>query len=280
MLEAGQNVNSNLDLDGSVNRPMKKIITQIYEVQTPGEAEQLIAIGVDHIGSVVTSKEEWKLQSLKETIKCIDASTAKSSLIPLFSNLDIILRALEYYRPDIVHLCEDIALQHRVHGNCNHLIMVQKDVKKRFPEIKIMRSIPISQPGMAQHVPTDELAGLFEPFSDYFLTDTMLIKSGEASFQHQPVEGFVGITGRTCDWNVAAKLVKSSKIPVILAGGLAPDNVYDGILDVHPAGVDSCTKTNALDSGGQSVRFKKNLEKVKLFIDETRRAESVIFDNT
>jgi len=45
---------------------MKKIITQIYEVQTPVEAEELIAIGVDHIGSVVISKEEWKLQSNSE----------------------------------------------------------------------------------------------------------------------------------------------------------------------------------------------------------------------
>ncbi|MBW1693213.1 MAG: hypothetical protein JRJ41_03445 [Deltaproteobacteria bacterium] len=257
---------------------MKKIITQIYEVQTPVEAEELIAIGVDHIGSVVISKEEWKLQSLKETIKCVDAATAKSSLIPLFSNLDIILRTLEYYQPDIVHFCEDITLQHRVHGNCNHLIMMQKDVKRRFPEIKIMRSIPISQPGMTQHIPTGELARLFEPFSDYFLTDTMLIEGGEASFQHQPVEGFIGITGLTCDWNVAAKLVKSSKIPVILAGGLATNNVYDGILDVRPAGVDSCTRTNVVDSGGRSVRFKKDLEKIKQFIDETRRAESVIFE--
>jgi phosphoribosylanthranilate isomerase len=64
---------------------------------------------------------------------------------------------------------------------------------------------------------------------------------------------------------------------VILAGGLAPGNVYDGILDVRPAGVDSCTRTNVVDSGGQSVRFKKDLEKVKQFVDETRRAESVIF---
>ncbi|UCD89493.1 MAG: hypothetical protein JSW04_13920 [Desulfobacterales bacterium] len=257
---------------------MKKIITQIYETQTPVEAEQLIAIGVDHIGSVVISKVEWKLQSLKETMECIADATAKSSLIPLFSNLDIILRTLEYYQPDMVHFCEDLMLQNRVHGNCDHLLTLQEDVKKRFPEIKIMRSIPIAQPGMAQQVPTHELARLFQPFSDYFLTDTMLIKGDKDPFQQQPVEGFVGITGLTCDWNVAAELVKSGQIPVILAGGLAPDNVYDGILSVHPAGVDSCTGTNAVDSVGRSVRFKKDLEKVKQFIDETRRAEGVILN--
>ena len=61
----------------------------------------------------------------------------------------------------------------------------------------------------------------------------------------QPVEGFVGITGKTCDWIAARRLVESSRIPVILAGGLSPENVYEGILAIRPAGVDSCTLTNA-----------------------------------
>lgn len=257
---------------------MEKIITQIYEVQTPGDAQQLIAVGVDHIGSVVVSQEEWKHQSLKDTMECVDASTAKSSLIPLFSDVDIIYRTLEYYQPDIVHFCEDLTLQHRVDGSWNHLIMIQKGVRKRFPDIKIMRSMPISQTGMVQHVATLEMARLFEPISDYFLTDTMLIKENEVFYQHQPVEGFVGITGLTCDWDIAAELVASSNIPVILAGGLAPENVYDGILKVRPAGVDSCTRTNAVDSNGQSIRFKKDVEKVKQFIDEVRRAENVVFN--
>lgn len=256
---------------------MSRIITQIYEVQTPAEAEQLVAMGVDHIGGVVTAKEDWKLQSLKETMQCIDAATAKSSLIPLFSDIHIICRMLEYYQPDMVHFCEDLMLQRRVHGSCNHLIETQKEIKKRFPEIKIMRSIPIAQPGMARTVPTGELAILFEPFSDYFLTDTIISKNGVVSSQDQPVEGFVGITGLTCDWKMAAELVKSSKIPVILAGGLAPDNVYESILMVRPAGVDSCTKTNAVDGNGESIRFRKDLEKVKQFVAETRRAERVIF---
>ncbi len=255
---------------------MEKIITQIYEVQKPAEAEQLIAIGVDHIGSVVTSPEAWKRQHLKETIRCIDNSTAKSSVIPLFSDFDKICRILDYYRPDMVHFCEDLMLQCQRYGNCNHLISIQKNVKNNFPDIEIMRSIPIASPGSARSVPTLELAILFEPVSDFFLTDTMITKNGTVSHQKQPVEGFVGITGLTCDWQVAAKMVESSQIPVILAGGLAPDNVYEGISTVRPAGVDSCTKTNAVDANGKPIRFQKDLEKVKRFVAETRRAERAI----
>ncbi|MGD9107434.1 MAG: hypothetical protein PVJ87_11410, partial [Desulfobacterales bacterium] len=121
-----------------------------------------------------------------------------------------------------------------------------------------------------------ELARCFEPLSDYFLTDTLILEKSGSFFEHQPVKGFVGITGRTCDWNVAAKLVLSSRIPVILAGGITPDNVFGGILRVRPAGVDSCTGTNAVDSEGDSIRFKKDFDKVKRFVDEVRRAERAI----
>jgi phosphoribosylanthranilate isomerase len=45
-----------------------------------------------------------------------------------------------------------------------------------------------------------------------------------------------GGTGRTWDWALAAK--RHSRVPVILSGGLTPDNVADGISAVRPWGVD------------------------------------------
>ena len=252
---------------------MHKIIIQIYEVQTTSEAEKLIALGVDNIGSVIVSQEDWKLPAVRETIKMCMGTGIKNSLIPLFNDLNAILRVLDYYKPDIVHFCEVLTLQNGARSTCEDLIVLQENIKKKFPEIKIMRSIPISQPGMANLETTIELARLFEPVSDYFLTDTLLEKESGISLDQQPGEGFVGVTGQTCDWNIAGKLVESSSIPVILAGGLAPDNVYDAIVRILPEGVDSCTKTNAVDSKGDSVRFKKDFDKVKRFVDETRRAE-------
>ena len=41
---------------------MKKTLVQIYEVQEPDEAEALIALGVDHIGSVLLSQNSWKAE--------------------------------------------------------------------------------------------------------------------------------------------------------------------------------------------------------------------------
>ncbi len=272
MLEAAQNVNSILISGFFVH----KIIIQIYEVQTPSEAEKLIALGVDHIGSVIVSQKKWKIPVVKETINLSESTAGKNSLIPLFNDLETICRVLDYYKPDIVHFCEVLTLQNSSMSTCEDLIVLQENIKIKFPEIKIMRSIPISQPGVANLETTIELARLFEPVSDYFMTDTLLVKESGISLDQQPVEGYVGVTGQTCDWNIAVKLVESSSIPVILAGGLAPDNVYDGIVRVLPEGVDSCTRTNAVDLKGDSVRFKKDFDKVKRFVDETRRAEKTI----
>ena len=252
---------------------MTRIIVQLYEIQTPDEAESLMEIGVDHIGSVVVSREKWKVPSLKETVRAIQSGNAKSSLIPLFNNRDAVFRTIEYYRPDMVHFCEDLTAWHESFRGCENLLKLQKEVKKNFSEVKIMRSIPISRPGLSNRVPTIELARIFEPFSDYFLTDTLLLETSGPGSKHQPVKGFVGITGQTCDWQMASMLVESSGIPVILAGGISPENVFEGIMQVRPAGVDSCTGTNAMDPAGQTIRFKKDLDKVRRFVEMVRRAE-------
>jgi phosphoribosylanthranilate isomerase len=48
--------------------------------------------------------------------------------------------------------------------------------------------------------------------------------------------GFYGGSGVLADWSQAASLAKD--IPILLAGGLTPDNVADAIQQVHPWGVD------------------------------------------
>jgi phosphoribosylanthranilate isomerase len=252
---------------------VQRIIVQIYEVQTPPEAETLIELEVDHIGCVVVSPEDWKLPQLKETIDTIGSSAARSSLIPLYNHPESVLRTLDYYQPDIVHFCEALVETENLWNFCDQLIQLQASVRKHFPEIKIMRSIPIAQAGRNNKIPTIELAQQFEATSDLFLTDTILMNSSSADVDYQPVPGFVGITGRICNWQTARKLVETVSIPVILAGGISPLNVTDGIRQVRPAGVDSCTQTNAQDKSGRPIRFRKDFAKVKNLVDKVRAAE-------
>ena len=249
------------------------MIIQIYEIQSPAEANALIELGVDHTGSVIVSEMEWKVPEIRETLEVVRSSSAKSSLIPLFNALDSVLRALDYYQPDIIHFCEALTAHQDVWAYCQRLIQLQQDVKLRFPLIRIMRSLPIAPAGVENSIPTLEISRWFEPSSDFFLTDTMLVSQSGKDDNKQPEDGFVGITGQTCNWDTAADLVAVSRIPVILAGGVSPDNVADGIARVRPAGVDSCTLTNARDDYDLPIRFKKDLGKVKLLIDAVREAE-------
>ena len=255
---------------------MKKIITQIYEVQDPGEAQELIDLGIDHIGSVIVSERDWKVPGVRKTTELVRSSSAKSSLIPLYNTLDSVLRTLDYYQPDIVHFCEALTDRKDVWSFCQKLIRLQENVKKRFPQILVMRSIPIAQSGRRNLVPTLDFGKIFEPASDFFLTDTILVNGSDQDAESQPVTGFVGITGQTCCWRTAADLVAASSIPVILAGGISPDNVTDGILQVRPQGVDSCTQTNSLDENRVPIRFKKDLQKVKQMVEAVRAAEKAL----
>ena len=66
----------------------------------------------------------------------------------------------------------------------------------------------------------------------------------------------------TNDWNIDREIVEKVSIPVILAGGLGPENVEDAIKAVHPDGVDSLTKTSDKENG---VLVRKNIEKVREF---------------
>ena len=254
----------------------KKIIVQIYEIQDPFEAEKLVEIGVDQIGSVIVSDTEWKIPTVRDTIRQVRSAAAKSSLIPLFNSLESVLYTLDYYQPDIVHFCESLVDEKNIWDCCCRLIQLQKEVKLRFPQIGIMRSVPIAQSGRNTWDATLELSRWFEPVSDFFLTDTLLVKETGIEDASQPVPGFVGITGQRCDWETAAELVASCRIPVILAGGISPDNVAEGIRRVRPAGVDSCTRTNALDQRGVPIRFRKDLQQVKRLVKAVREAENAL----
>ena len=231
-------------------------------------------MGVDHIGSVILSELKWKLPAVRDTIGFTRSAGARSSLIPLFGNVDVISRTIDYYRPDIVHFCETLSSNGGILNRCKTLVDKQITIKNRFPETQIMRSIPIAPPGLTDQVPTLELAAKFEPVSDFFLTDTLLVEASTADHDpnRQPVSGFIGITGRICDWQMARRLIDACDIPVVLAGGISPENAADGVKRVNPAGVDSCTGTNAVDAQGRPIRFRKDLLKVKHLVEAVRRA--------
>ena len=70
------------------------------------------------------------------------------------------------------------------------------------------------------------------------------------------VKGVYGGSGVTADWSAAAELAK--KYPLLLAGGLTPENVSEAIRQVRPWGVD-------VASGVESASGEKDASKMKAF---------------
>jgi phosphoribosylanthranilate isomerase len=79
------------------------------------------------------------------------------------------------------------------------------------------------------------------------------------------VSGQRGGTGKTFDWDLAVHAT-SLGTPVILAGGLNPDNIARAISQVEPFGVDVC-------SGVESKPGKKDPKLLATFIQRARGKE-------
>ncbi|MGE3804949.1 MAG: phosphoribosylanthranilate isomerase [Gemmataceae bacterium] len=80
-------------------------------------------------------------------------------------------------------------------------------------------------------------------------------------------EGLYGGTGHTAPWQLLAGF--DPGVPVILAGGLTPDNVAEAIRRVKPYGVD-------VASGVEQSPGLKDADKVKQFIDNARAAAAAL----
>ena len=68
--------------------------------------------------------------------------------------------------------------------------------------------------------------------------DEILLDSG----QPDSPERILGGTGNVHDWSISAEIIQRVPVPVLLAGGLGPDNVADAIRAVQPWGVDICSR--------------------------------------
>lgn len=78
-------------------------------------------------------------------------------------------------------------------------------------------------------------------------------------------EGPVSGSGQTVDWSTAADIAQHGRM--ILAGGLAEDNVGQAIRAVRPWGVD-------VSSGVESLPGRKDHELIKRFVSAVRAAEN------
>src|SRR6185436_12288509 len=81
------------------------------------------------------------------------------------------------------------------------------------------------------------------------------------------IKGSYGGTGRRFDWRIAVEAKRFA--PIILAGGLNTENVWDAITHVRPAAIDVC-------SGVEAEPGRKDLTKLRSFMAVVARANALI----
>ena len=86
---------------------------------------------------------------------------------------------------------------------------------------------------------------------------------GKALLLDNYVEGLHGGSGVTFDWSL---IPRGLPLPVILSGGLTPENVMDAVRRVRPSAVD-------VSSGVESAKGVKDAAKIAAFIKGVRNAD-------
>ena len=214
---------------------------QIYTLQSVDEALEVVSVGVHNIGITPASiglPGEISYEVARDICKKVDGATKVA--LSVSSNIDEIIEMAMFVNPDILHLCGEP-------GELN--INGVKSLKERLE--KLDKGLPIMQAISIDDMSALDFVKEYEAISDYFILDTST----------SAVQG-VGASGNVHDWNVSKAIVDSVSIPVILAGGLSPENVQEAISKVKPWGVDSLTHTNKFLEDGS---FTKDIEKVREF---------------
>lgn len=120
------------------------------------------------------------------------------------------------------------------------------------PDLYVLKSLVVKDDNLAELVTLVEQTA---EWVDMFITDTF-----------NPATGAKGATGLLHDWGISAELVRVSPRPLMLAGGLNPDNVAAAIARIRPAAVDAHTGLEDKATG------RKDPEKVRLFVERSREA--------
>lgn len=221
------------------------MITQIYSIQSVEEALACIEAGADRIGILVGEKDGKFPCAVteKEAGKIFEAigNRAVKVLISVLDSEDAVLAQTKRLKPDVLHLC----------ANFEGSPKFREALRGCTPDVLLMEAVGIDTDYKAVDE-AKEKAG----YADLLILDSV----------STAVPG-VGAAGVTHDWNIDKQIVENVKVPVILAGGLGPDNVEEAIEKVHPFGVDSLTKTSVKRDG---KLICKDIEKVREFCERAK----------
>ncbi len=179
------------------------------------------SIGADYVGMVVEVPYSRRPITRWTAELMCRAARARPVLVVAQQPLDQLV--------EIARLCSPFALQ--VHGD-ESTERIGELVKRLTDDTEIWRGLAVAPDGEEQPRSVEDSVTLIQELAEAGVTRIVL---------DTRVKGEMGGTGVTCDRPTAAAIIKDSPLPVMLAGGLGPDNIVEAIAATKPAGVDMAT---------------------------------------
>ena len=210
---------------------MTRVKVKICGVRTLEEAQGAVDAGADALGFNFWPQSARYIESrmAREVIQ---------RLSPIACTVGVFVNE-EANR--IVDIASDLGLNAvQLHGD------ESPEFCERLGSIKTIKAIRVGQD--------------FDPSSiEKYRVDMVLLDSS--------TEGSYGGTGRRFDWRIAIEARRLA--PIILAGGLTIENVWDAITQVRPAAIDVC-------SGVEAEPGRKDLDKLRRFMAIVARANALL----
>jgi len=204
---------------------MYGVKVKICGITNKEDAHLVVDSGADMLGMIVDVPVE--------TPRKISIDEAEEISKEIGDAIDIVVvlcpRSVEEVET-VVRKIEPFGVQ--MHGFESETFL--KSVREAVPDVKLIKTVHVDERGTIHGVMPEE------GFVDFILLDT---------FSAQ-----IGGTGKKHSWDKSREIVEHSAIPVILSGGLKPENVGEAIKAVNPYGVDVASGVES--SGGQKSKEK------------------------
>jgi phosphoribosylanthranilate isomerase len=200
--------------------------------KTVEDAKHSVELGADFIGAIVEvpvdTPRKISKEGAAEIVRAIEPP-AQGVMVIMPESVDEAVELYEVVKAPFIQL----------HGSESPEFV--KELKSRVP-CKIIKAIHVKENSR-------ELAKEHAKFADILLLDTTSEKAGGSGITH--------------DWEISKRIIDEIGIPVLLAGGLDPENVKDAIDATEPYGVDTA-------SGVEGPSGTKDYDKVRDFIKKSK----------
>jgi phosphoribosylanthranilate isomerase len=247
-----------------------KTRVKICGIRSPEDIELAALSGADAVGFITEVPVESPRKLASEMAASLVSKVPgylDSVLVIMPENSARALELIEKVSPDVVQIHSMLSLP-------------ELEILREKTDIPIIKTLSLPAQEETEKIPekgaeknainaeksTEESILIFDlqeqvrQLEEADVVDSILLDTGKA--------GKPGGTGCVHDWALSRRIVRETRLPLILAGGLKPENVQEAIKVVSPYAVDTAS--------GVETSGRKDVVKVKKFIEEVRRANAFL----